>query len=469
MAAPGGVKRKLWSYSRFFAQTTHVVEPQDERALQDVLLAARSAQRPLTFRAGGRAFDRQSLNDRLVVSLRKLDCIAVDPVEPLVRVGPGATWGRIMERALEHGLVPAVTVTTSHATAGGTLSANALSRFSSAYGKEGRHVVEAKIMTMDGMTRVCVPPSTDDPSMWTDDERLFMGAVGGLGYVGAFVEITYRLLEREPPVNVKTTVERFCDLATFAERLTEKADAVEDPDRPDQHAIYGAVYTDGKRRTEAMLFTSSYTTHPLHPMLPHQPRHPLRPFVELGLSTPLNHFVWSQGFSKLPDKGPYVDSAEDYAFMMDGNVRAMGWWRWLKIVQQTYVVPRPELASWLETGAEHFARERLRPTLQDVVALPQDRPFCLTVNPDGPVFAVTYTFITWTRRSIERKIVPAFSALANVALLEYGGRVSLVKNVFAAKQTVQDMFGPQVSEFASLRTQFCADLLVNDFFRDTLG
>ena len=165
-----------------------------------------------------------------------------------------------------------------------------------------------------------------------------------------------------------------------------------------------------------------------------------------------------------------MDPAADYAFMMDGNVRAMSWWRWLKIVQETYVVPRKELARWLETSAKHFIDAELQPTLQDVVALPKDRPFCLTVNPDGPVFAVTYTFIRWTRRSIEREVRPALSALADIAHNDFDGRVSLVKNVFADKQTVQSMFGSQVTAFASLRTAFGADgRLENDFFRDTLA
>ena len=38
-----------------------------------------------------------------------------------VSVGPGATWGDILGALEPHGLVPAVTVTTAHATAGGTL------------------------------------------------------------------------------------------------------------------------------------------------------------------------------------------------------------------------------------------------------------------------------------------------------------------------------------------------------------
>ena len=280
MAPPAPVRRKLWAYSRFFERTAEVVEPANPQELSEILLAAARDDRRLTFRAGGRAFDRQALNGDLVVSLVKLNGVAVDPVHPLVSVGPGATWGRIMDAALERGLVPAVTVTTSRATAGGTLSANALSRFSSAYGKEGGRVAEARIMTMDGTTHVCAPPDpAADPRTWTETERLFMGAVGGLGYLGAFVEITYRLLEPKRPIHVKTTVEPCQDLVTFADKLVGETGTVEhqqsDPCHEDRKdAIYGAVYTDSKGRRESLLFTSWYTTAPLKPMLPHQPRHP---------------------------------------------------------------------------------------------------------------------------------------------------------------------------------------------------
>ena len=111
------------------------------------------------------------------------------------------------------------------------------------------------------------------------------------------------------------------------------------------------------------------------------------------------------------------------------------------------------------------------PTLQDVVALPEGPP----VLPDG------HSGRSRLRRhlhlhpldaavKIEREVRPALSALADIAHNDFDGRVSLVKNVFADKQTVQSMFGSQVTAFASLRTAFGADgRLENDFFRDTLG
>ena len=87
-------------------------------------------------RGGGHSFDAQPIGDDLVVSTERLGSIELLDGDR-VRVGPGATWGEIFAATQPHGLVPAITVTTENATAGGTLSADCLSRFSPAYGKEG--------------------------------------------------------------------------------------------------------------------------------------------------------------------------------------------------------------------------------------------------------------------------------------------------------------------------------------------
>jgi decaprenylphospho-beta-D-ribofuranose 2-oxidase len=380
-----------------------------------------------------------------------------------------------MDALLAEGLVPAVTVTTSHATAGGTLSANALSRFSSAYGKEGCWVEEATIVTPDGGREICRPPRPDVlPDQWTPTERLFMGAVGGLGFVGAFTDITYRVLPVPNGARVQTVVQRYRDLGRFAHDLQEEARCAEarppDPFDPDKRdAIYGAVYTDRRGRRQAMLFKSSYTSKTGPPTLIHQPEHWARPWVERALSTRLNRLVWLVGFWVLPARKCWVDPVRSFAFFQDGNVRAMKRFEELKILQQTYVIARSDLASWLDAAARHFAGAHVHPTLQDVVALPKDRPFCLTVTPQKAAFAVTYSFLTTDMAKVEA-IGTSLAGLSEIALHPYGGRVSLVKNVFADRQTVRNMFGSQVTAFAALRKDVGADrVLVNDFFGDTLG
>ena len=111
-------------------------DPTNVDELRAIFAHARENGRRVTLRAGAHSFDGQSLGDDLVVSM-----LAMNTVEVLAgakdRVEPGARWGAILAKLKPLGLVPAVTVTTEDATAGGTLSGDCLSRFSPAYGKEG--------------------------------------------------------------------------------------------------------------------------------------------------------------------------------------------------------------------------------------------------------------------------------------------------------------------------------------------
>ena len=98
--------------------------------------------RHVTIRGAGHAFDSQSLGTELVISMERFDKIEVREDRAEVCVGGGATWGLIVHTLEAQRLVPAGTVTSSHATAGGTLSSDCLSRFSPRSGKEATSVVD---------------------------------------------------------------------------------------------------------------------------------------------------------------------------------------------------------------------------------------------------------------------------------------------------------------------------------------
>ena len=123
-------------YTGLYEAHASVVRPKDVEEVREVFRFARASGRKVTMRGGGHSFDAQPIGDDLVVSTERLNSIELLD-DDRVRVGPGATWGEIFAATQPHGLVPAGTVTTEHATPGGTLSADCLSRFSMAYGKEG--------------------------------------------------------------------------------------------------------------------------------------------------------------------------------------------------------------------------------------------------------------------------------------------------------------------------------------------
>src|SRR5262245_22712557 len=181
--------------------------------------------------------------------------LAMDSIEMLddgrMRVGPGARWGTIIETLKALGLVPAITVTTAHATAGGTLSGDCLSRFSPAYGKEGTWIERFDLLLMSGELITCRPPGDGVKyAQYTREERAFVGVIGGLGYLGAVVSITYRLLTVQTTngrIGVRTRVKKFRTFRTLAKDLIPVAkktlEEVSDPnDATKVDAIYSALF-----------------------------------------------------------------------------------------------------------------------------------------------------------------------------------------------------------------------------------
>jgi decaprenylphospho-beta-D-ribofuranose 2-oxidase len=262
-----GTEEEVGCYSGLWSERAEVVTPSDLDELQRYFARARENKRRVSLRAGTHSFDGQAIGEDLVVSMVRLDSIEVLPGDR-VRVGPGAMWGAILEELEPLGLVPAVTVTTEHATAGGTLSGDCLSRFSPAWGKEGKFVESFDLLTIEGEWIHCTPPDKDaPPSSWTREQRAFLGAVGGLGYLGAVVSITYNVLSpgaADGQIGVRTIVRKFDTYRNLARDLVPEAKKMylEDSDPRDPtklDAIWSALATRGESE-EALFFTSAFTT-----------------------------------------------------------------------------------------------------------------------------------------------------------------------------------------------------------------
>jgi decaprenylphospho-beta-D-ribofuranose 2-oxidase len=153
----------------------------------------------------------------------------------------------------------------------------------------------------------------------------------------------------------------------------------------------------------------------------------------------------------------------------------------MRNIQQTFVVPfdrdggddwesgQNALVRWLETAHRLLEERGLSPTLHDVLFLPADEPFLLSSTAAGPGFAVSYAFET-SRRSTLRKAADAFRELSDVLWTQFGGRVHLVKNVFASKQTLAEMYGENLKRFFDLKGDLDpAGILRNDFLERTFG
>lgn len=489
-------KTGLSCYSGLYSASGLVFEPEGEEHVKRIFAYARKAQRRVTCRAGGHGFDGQALGNDLVISTVGMNSIEVFPAEKRVRVGAGASWGAILAALEPHGLVPRVTVTTEHATAGGTLSGDCLSRFSPAWGKEGEAIESFTVVTATGETIEATPPDRGaDRSTWTKEQRVFCGVIGGLGYLGAVIEITYhRLLEAGDPggqIAVRTEVHKFDGFDELAERLLpsttrmeEEADA-RDPDKLD--AIWCAIDTSGAGGRSVLWFTSAFDrTSTRKRMLLHRPNLLLRLPVEWLMRVPwISKRLWPVFFRLYGEGSVYHDDLEGFTFFMDGNARAKRIGRRLgfamRNVQQTFIVPldasqaaggrtaEQQLVAWLDHAHDLLLERKLTPTMNDVLYLPRDFSFALSATYDLPGFAVSYAFETSNERTLERA-KQAFTDLADHLWQEFGGRVYLVKNVFARKETLWAMYGDHAAEFFRLKEELDPNgILHNDFLERTFG
>jgi decaprenylphospho-beta-D-ribofuranose 2-oxidase len=462
-----------------------VYAPRDEGDLQRVFRWASAAGARVTFRSGGHSFDDQSLPDHeprprdaarahigVALTGPRFAAIDVDTARRRMTVGPGATWGDILAKLQPLGLVPHVTVTTAHATVGGTLSGDCLSRFAPAYGKEGHHVRSFVLITPDGRRHVCTPPPASHPPR-TLEERLFCGVIGGLGYLGAVTSVTYELLhvgQTNGRIGVESHTAKYGSFRELATELLPIVRRAEARDRTKRHpsepdSLWSALSAHGGKQS-SLVVHSRFTASPERNRMPnHQPNMAIRTPVEWLLRVPwLTGPLWRFFFWLIKTDTRYVDDLDGFTFMMDGTVRAkriaesLGFAQ--RAIQQTFIVPvqsdshpfetaDERLCGFLEACDRRFADAGVEPTLADVLYIPRDERFLLSASTGMSGFAVSFAFETSDWKRI-RRIEECFVDLSETCAAT-GGRVYLVKNVRARPETLRAMYARTLPDFFALK------------------
>jgi decaprenylphospho-beta-D-ribofuranose 2-oxidase len=475
-------KRRRTTYSGQVVWT-RAWQVHDEVELRDALAYATSKGFRVAVRAGETAFDTHALHPDVTLELRGFDSIG--PVQKVVApsgftygtitVGANATWSRILEKTKAQGFVPYVMVSTSRATAGGTLSADCLSRFSPTCGKEGGHVESFRLMKVDGTVVVCSRTQNDD---------LFFGAIGGFGYVGVVLEVTYRLLYvGTSNIVVKTEFQNFVGLSHLAKLLVQEvagqpASGVNRaPDevpplpeipRADARAVSAVLWMNDER--QGFVMRSTYEDGAVvkgKPVLFHQPKkiwHRLLQFAVMGdLVRTIGYEIMLDIFMKAQAREPAVDELEGFTFFQDGNdvtkrfLRNLGFPTGIR--QETYVIPvvpgddaatEARLAKFLNDADALMDARRLLPVLLDVLYLPAEgEGFALSSTRGLAGYAVTITFEELTRDTFPDEE----AALADIAAIAHalGGRVHLVKNVYGDPGAIEGSYAAGITQLAALK------------------
>ena len=180
-------------------------------------------------------------------------------------------------------------------------------------------------------------------------------------------------------------------------------------------------------------------------------------------------------FARTKRGATFADGFGDFLFFMDANTRAKEWVlrsrvrRRLRVIQQTFIIPLgQDLARWLLDAEALFKRRRLAPTIQDILYLPRDDAFCLSPNRAYRGFAVSYAFEVGDSKVA--LVESVFTELAYRVWREYGGRVSLVKNVYAPPELLAEMYRDGAEDFFALKREVDpAGILRNEFLERTFG
>ena len=488
---PSRIER-LGCYSGLYSTEARVFYPETVDHVREVFQFAKENGCRVTIRGGAHAFDAQSLGDDLVISMMGFKQIEVDVGARRLRVGPGRTWGEIVAALAPVGLMPAVTVTTSHATAGGTLAGDCLSRFSPAYGKEGTKVKSFDMVTPEGNLLVCTPPDSGvPPAQWTPEEHAFSGVIGGLGYLGAVTAITYEVLRvnKPGPIRIATSVTRCPTFEKLVEELVPIAHQTDlDPSDPNNYelpdSIYAGLHAGRFGGQSALLFTSRVDPgRERRRLLLHRPRLWLRVPAEWILRSWVGEWaLWRLFYGLVNTKKDYVDDLADYTFFMDGNVRAKHagkklFRRKMQTIQQTFVVPgdakdestwsdtQNNLLEWLRYAHGVLRGRKVAPTMHDVMYLPADDRFPLSATAELAGFAVSYAFETSSKRKL-RKIKASFEEMSAHLWQSFQGRVYLVKNVHADPQVLRDMYYPHAIRFFTVKHQLDPHCILRNEFLD---
>lgn len=163
-----------------------IVRPLDGIDVARAIVGARSAGVDLAVRAGGHSIAGHSvIDDGIVIDLRRMRDIQIDPVARIAWVGGGATAGEVTHAAHAHGLAVPFGDTASVGVGGLTLG-----------GGIG-YLVRKHGLTIDNLVAVELVTADGDLVTASADEHtdLFWALRGGGGNFGVATRFAYRLVE----------------------------------------------------------------------------------------------------------------------------------------------------------------------------------------------------------------------------------------------------------------------------------
>jgi decaprenylphospho-beta-D-ribofuranose 2-oxidase len=478
MNKPCSEQSPIQSFSRYASGRSIIRQAANLENVRACFEEARKNHIRVAIRSGGHSFHDQALHDGdqqnyivLCADALNSDLIEFAPGgrKDRVRLGAGVKWGGYFLKAVEYARakgepvrIPGSMQTGRGATVGGTLSGDCLSRFSGVMGKESQWIESFRVVTPGG--DVLDVSAASNP-------RLFNAVIGGHGYLGLVLEATYKLIEIPLGHLALTKITTYTSFAELVpNQLSLIRSTLADP-HPAPRAVSAVWFTDlvpdplHPDRIKGGVFDSTFGPGADPPRL----SFPLygdidsgwRVAVEiLSRTEPVNWIVHEFLYNLAQHQGEFQNGLFDFLFFMDGNTVAKERFEQSQhaifpILQQTFVVP-PEKAVDFAQHCERTMKSLpylLRPTESDMLFAARDRAL-MSANYEMDGFAITFAFEPPDGNpSPPGKVVRLFEQLSEDCR-QVGGRIHLVKNVYAKKNTLRRMFSPQIEEFEAIKRDY---------------
>jgi decaprenylphospho-beta-D-ribofuranose 2-oxidase len=466
-----------------------ICEPADVDGVKKVFADATKSRFRVTIRAGGHSFDGQAVPDssgeQIILSPSRFTkvCFAPGGNVDLVRLGAGVPWVEFLRLSVSNAgatdpiRIPGSMQTGRHATVGGTLAGDCLSRFSGTMGKESAWIESFHIVLPNGGDREV-----------TRADPLFNAVVGGHGYIGFVTEATYRLVPIENGSVAHTTITTH---KTLAELLKRQADVLDTVPPGSMRAVSSAAFSDllPHKRTfvKGAVFSSFYAKPSGKPAegfpLYSDTENEFRTIAEIMARDPIaNWAIHEYLFVKAAasQETEYENDLENFIFFMDGNTTAKQRFeaqhpgKLFPIVQQTFVIPFDKdgntAATFAQNCIDKMARHIIRPTEFDILPVLADE--CLmSANFKMKGFAVTIGFEPGNLPTQDWKDgcpprIPKLLRELSVDCLNVGGRIHLVKNVHADPKNVFRPMFPKIEGFEEIKRECDPALVLQNPFSD---
>ncbi|WP_040804014.1 FAD-binding oxidoreductase [Nocardia concava] len=180
--------RKVWN-GCFDRRPRIIVRPASAAGVAAAVLAARRFGLDLTVRGGGHNYAGHAVaNDAMMIDLRALDSVTVDPDAKLARCGGGATWAQVDAATTAHALAVTGGFISSTGIGGLTLGGG-MGWLTMRHGLSCDNLVAAEVVTADGRIVTASPDENPD---------LYWGLRGGGGNFGIVTTFTFALHELSP-------------------------------------------------------------------------------------------------------------------------------------------------------------------------------------------------------------------------------------------------------------------------------